>query len=626
MSHIHMKGFPDGNPFDALTANTLNVDHIDFNTTHVSEGPLEGRMEWNNDDGTLNLGMPGGDVTLQIGQELLMRVRNGSGSVIPNGSVVCISGSSGNRPKVVLASAVSGASHVQCAMATEDLPTSQPGYVTLVGLVRGLNTIAWSAGTSVYVSDNPLSAGTLTSIPPQAPSHRIWVGVVVNSHGTQGIIYVKPSAAMNLSDLSDVDGTVPSSTNKYFVWNDTTKYWDANVIYHSGLTGLITGDDHTQYQTSARTETQITGSQHSVFSANTVYGHLSAATAYTLTLDTADVLPTVVSVDSRILNNGNFTTDASTGYSFSDYYSYTAMSAFTFTTALHASFNSEVILSGQNATFVTPEVYSFRGSIDANGSTKLVNSPVQFTFVNPSTSQVWNNGYLLVDVYGNGSTAMIAAATKMRAKGGAGSAYGYQGYATPSSSAHTGAIVGVNGYAALASNANNSYAAAVEATVLNLNSTQCPVSRRMGLKSNAHVLINAASLIVATGTSVSPDALSAQTGHLNFSGAGQLYVQGAAEFDNEVFLDQNVSNSFTSVTGTYTASVRTYILANGTFSVYLPVASGCTGRNYVIKNTGTGTITVDGNASETIDTGTTATVASLGVLRVLSDGSGWWSV
>ena len=49
---------------------------IQWDLTPGTLTPTEGLMYWNSDDGTLNLGMPGGNVNLQIGQEGLLRVRN----------------------------------------------------------------------------------------------------------------------------------------------------------------------------------------------------------------------------------------------------------------------------------------------------------------------------------------------------------------------------------------------------------------------------------------------------------------------------------------------------------------------------------------------------------------------
>ena len=77
----------------------------------------------------------------------------------------------------------------------------------------------------------------------------------------------------------------------------------------------------------------------------------------------------------------------------------------------------------------------------------------------------------------------------------------------------------------------------------------------------------------------------------------------------------------------YTADTEdTVILCNGSFTVTLPAVAGCEGKLYMIKNIGTGTITVDGNASEEIDNETTQTLSPNSCMNIISDKSGWWII
>lgn len=67
------------------------------------------------------------------------------------------------------------------------------------------------------------------------------------------------------------------------------------------------------------------------------------------------------------------------------------------------------------------------------------------------------------------------------------------------------------------------------------------------------------------------------------------------------------------------------VICTGTFTVTLYAASGNEGRTVTVKNIGTGVITIDGNASETIDGSLTATIAQrYQSLTVVSDGSNWY--
>ena len=55
----------------------------------------------------------------------------------------------------------------------------------------------------------------------------------------------------------------------------------------------------------------------------------------------------------------------------------------------------------------------------------------------------------------------------------------------------------------------------------------------------------------------------------------------------------------------------------------LPTAVGITGKEYVIKNIGTSTVTVTTNASETIDAAATYALTQWEYVRVVSNGTNW---
>lgn len=87
-----------------------------------------------------------------------------------------------------------------------------------------------------------------------------------------------------------------------------------------------------------------------------------------------------------------------------------------------------------------------------------------------------------------------------------------------------------------------------------------------------------------------------------------------------------VTLPYLAITGATTLDATHYVVncTANTFTVSLPTAVGITGRIYVIKNTGTGTITVDGNGSETIDGALTFLLdAQYESITIQSTGSGW---
>ncbi|MCH7534860.1 MAG: hypothetical protein IH948_03800 [Bacteroidetes bacterium] len=96
----------------------------------------------------------------------------------------------------------------------------------------------------------------------------------------------------------------------------------------------------------------------------------------------------------------------------------------------------------------------------------------------------------------------------------------------------------------------------------------------------------------------------------------------------ELDINGGFAANLTSQTGTYTALTTDHTIicgsGNETFTVTLPSASTVSGIIYNIKNVGTGTITVDGASSETIDGATTAVISSqFACITIQCDGSNW---
>ena len=91
----------------------------------------------------------------------------------------------------------------------------------------------------------------------------------------------------------------------------------------------------------------------------------------------------------------------------------------------------------------------------------------------------------------------------------------------------------------------------------------------------------------------------------------------------------NISLPITTITTTYTAGNDYTILANaasGAFTVTLPAAASNSGVIYNIKkiDSSTNAVTIDGNASETIDGLLTYTLSTQNEeITIQSDGSNW---
>lgn len=186
-----------------------NIDFAQFNTTvTVTEGV--GKLQWDDGNGTLQFGLKGGNVNLQLGQEIVARVYNDSGVALTDGQIVYISGSQGNRIAVKLAKADSEATSAgTLGMVTESIAVGAEGFITMVGTVNKLNTSGLTAGALVYLSAT--TAGAYTTTPPTAPNHRVTLGYVERVDSVVGSIYVKVDNGYELDELHNVAITSPTS-------------------------------------------------------------------------------------------------------------------------------------------------------------------------------------------------------------------------------------------------------------------------------------------------------------------------------------------------------------------------------------------------------------------------------
>jgi hypothetical protein len=290
-----------------------NVDYIDFNTGSAVPAWKSGRIFWDNTEGCLSVYNAEADITLQVGQENWTRVFNGTGVTIANGAAVRIVGTHGDHPEVVLAQSVqiSGSSNITnqiLGIATHAIEASTFGYITTQGLVRGLNTNAFTDGDTLYVSS---SAGQLTNTPPLAPYEIIPVGQVVKaSPGGSGILYIAVQQPLDFGDLSSVYVTGSYSDGDLWSYNGPTKTWrHTNQLSGSyAVTGSWSATSFTgsllgtaSYATQALSSSFATTASYVL---NAVSASFAATSSTTAAVNgTINYIPRFVS--SSILGNSN---------------------------------------------------------------------------------------------------------------------------------------------------------------------------------------------------------------------------------------------------------------------------------------------------------------------------------
>jgi len=234
---------PDVSGLVPYTGATTNVDlgefqiktgQLEFDTTPTGTFGV-GKVRWNDTDGTIEVMLKGGNVTLQVGQEQVLRVVNKTGGDLLESGYHCvyISGAQGNRLKVDLALSNNTVnSNKTIGLVTENINNNLEGFITTSGLVRNINTTGsiqgetWIDGDVLYLSDT--IAGHLTNVPPTSPNHKVIAGYVVRAHATQGNIFVKVDTGLALSELHDVK--ITSTTANKVIGSITEGLWENKTI------------------------------------------------------------------------------------------------------------------------------------------------------------------------------------------------------------------------------------------------------------------------------------------------------------------------------------------------------------------------------------------------------------
>ena len=169
--------------------------------------------------------------------------RNSTGSTLYRGTIVYISGSTGNRPNFVKAQAnVEATSAGTFGVVRDDIANNSDGYVTTIGVLNNLDTrstathpftdVTLADGDTVYL--HPTIAGYITNVKPSAPNHLVYVGKVTRTHPTLGTIVYRIQNGYELEELHNV--AISSVANK-----DLLYYDNASSLWKNGTFATIFG-------------------------------------------------------------------------------------------------------------------------------------------------------------------------------------------------------------------------------------------------------------------------------------------------------------------------------------------------------------------------------------------------
>lgn len=150
--------------------------------------------------GFTNLHINYSDVKVQLHSDSLFIAKNTSGITLNKGDVVAVTGSTGQRPEVARADAAAADHAVGLVMAS----TANNAWCRVMrgGLLTGIDTSSWAAGTILYMGSTP---GQPSSTSPSHPLESQVVGNVIYQHAVNGIILVDTHETTRHSDGTHED-------------------------------------------------------------------------------------------------------------------------------------------------------------------------------------------------------------------------------------------------------------------------------------------------------------------------------------------------------------------------------------------------------------------------------------
>ena len=164
---------------------------------------------------------------------LFATVRNQTGATLTAGTVVYISGASGNKALVTKAQANSEASSSGTfAVISASIANNQNGTAVVAGELGKLDTSSFAEGATLYLS--PTTAGAFTTTKPVAPNHIVYIATVTRVHVNQGTIEVRIQNGSELDEQADVLLT-SNTNNDLLVYESATSLWKNKSFATLGL-------------------------------------------------------------------------------------------------------------------------------------------------------------------------------------------------------------------------------------------------------------------------------------------------------------------------------------------------------------------------------------------------------
>lgn len=184
----------------------------------------------------IDLGSNGSTATLHVrsAPKLVTNVFNKTGSPVNKFNVVYIDGGQGDQPTIALSIASGEMTSSKTYGVTADIiPNMSTGQVIVAGAITGVNTAppdisnpSGLAGADIGVGLwlSPSVSGGVTTTKPYAPNHMVFIGTIIRSHKTEGVVEVRIQNGYELEELHNV-ATTGATNGQFLQYLSTSGLW-----------------------------------------------------------------------------------------------------------------------------------------------------------------------------------------------------------------------------------------------------------------------------------------------------------------------------------------------------------------------------------------------------------------
>lgn len=177
--------------------------------------------------------------------DIITYVKNTTGIQINKGTVVRITGATGDNALISTASYESDAvSANTLGITRENIANNAFGYVITEGRLLGIDTSLWTAGQLLFLG----VSGSITGSAPKAPLHAVRLGQVLRVQQINGSMYVRIDNGYELDELHDVDDNTTTGSYGDLLVKSGSVWTNSRQLTGSyALTGslIITGSTST---------------------------------------------------------------------------------------------------------------------------------------------------------------------------------------------------------------------------------------------------------------------------------------------------------------------------------------------------------------------------------------------